>query len=148
MSSLNQATLIGRLGQDPEVGSTTSGRSYCNLSVATNRAWTTKSGEKKEQTEWHRVVVFGKQADNCGKYLSKGSQVSVVGRIQTRSWTTDSGEKRYSTEIVAFRVLFLSGGGGNGDGRRNSPPPPSDDYAPRGGTSGGGGGFDDDEIPF
>lgn len=144
MASVNKAILVGRLGADPEVTQTSTGTPVCNLSVATNENWTDKSGQKQERTEWHRVVVFGRQAENCGRYLEKGRQVYLEGRIQTRKWQDRDNNTKYTTEIVAQIVQFLSGGSsGGGGGGYDSPPPPDDDFA--GGT---GGGFDDDEIPF
>jgi single-strand DNA-binding protein len=151
--SVNKAIIIGNLGADPEVRYTQSGTAVANLSIATNERWTDKSGAKQEKTEWHRVVVFGNTAENCQKYLSKGRQVYVEGRIQTNEWTDKDGNTKYTTEIVAQNVTFLSGGSGGGGG----------------GFSGGGGGgggqgpsnqsrpqvesdydqsFDDDDIPF
>ena len=144
--SVNKAIIVGNLGADPEVRYTQSGTAVANMRIATNERWKDKSGEKKERTEWHRIVVFGNQAENCGKYLSKGRQVYVEGRIQTNEWEDRDGNTRYTTEIVAQTVQFLSGGNGGG------------------GFSGGGGGgmdqsrkevesdydqsFDDDDIPF
>lgn len=110
--SMNIAIVAGNLGRDPEVRVTPSGRAVATLSVATNESWTDQEGNRQERTEWHRVVVWGKQAENCGQYLSKGRQVCVQGRIQTRKWTDQNGQDRYTTEIVAQRVDFLGGGGG------------------------------------
>lgn len=107
MSGVNKVILVGRLGLDPEVKDI-NGLSICNFSVATSKEWRDDSGEKKEKTEWHKIVAFKDLAGVCGKYLSKGSQVYVEGEIQTRSWETDSGEKKYMTEIVARSVQFLS----------------------------------------
>lgn len=151
MASINKAIIIGNLGADPELRQTQSGTAVCQLSVATNEQWKDQSGTPQERTEWHRVVVFGRQAENVAKYLSKGRSVYVEGRIQTRGWTGDDGQKRYTTEIVAQTVQFLSGGGGSsgGGGGYSEPPPPSDDYAAGStGGSGGGSGFGDDDIPF
>lgn len=141
--SVNKAIIVGNLGQNPEAQHTTSGKSVCTLSVATNERWTDASGQKQERTEWHRVVCWGKTAENCAKFLTKGRQVYVEGRIQTRQWQDNEGNTRYSTEIVAQQVNFLSGGG-SGGGRSDGPPPPDDDFA----RGAGSGGFDDDEIPF
>lgn len=105
--SVNKTILIGRLGQDPELKQTQNGNSVCNLSIATTESWNDKSGQKQSKTEWHRVNIWGKQAENCNKYLSKGSQVYVEGKIETRSWDDDQGNKRYSTEIVANNIQFL-----------------------------------------
>jgi single-strand DNA-binding protein len=107
MSGVNKVIIVGRLGQDPELKSVGSGQSVARLSVATSESWLSKDGQKQEKTEWHRVVVWGKQAENCAKHLSKGRQVYVEGRLQTRSWDDPSGVKKYSTEIVANNVQFL-----------------------------------------
>jgi single-strand DNA-binding protein len=136
--SLNKAQLIGHLGSDPEVKFIPSGTAVCNFSVATNEAWKDKDGNKQERVEWHRIVVWGKTAENCGKYLAKGRQVYIEGRIQTRNYDDKDGVKRYITEIVADRVDFLGGGDkdesrGGGDrsdrGRQDAPPrsAPDDD---------------------
>lgn len=109
MASINKAILVGRLGQAPELKTLPSGNSVCNFSIATSESWLDKNTkQKQEKTEWHRVTVYGKVADNCDKFLDKGSQVYVEGKITTRSWETDKGEKRYSTEINANTVQFLS----------------------------------------
>lgn len=107
MRGINKAIVIGHLGNDPEVKYTASGKAVATLSVATNENWTNKDGQKEERTEWHRVVVWGKQAENCGEYLKKGRQVYIEGRIQTRSWQDKDGNKKYTTEIVANNVQFL-----------------------------------------
>jgi single-strand DNA-binding protein len=155
MGSVNKVILVGNLGADPELKYTPSNRPVCNLSVATNEVFKDKSGQRQERTEWHRVTVWGDQAENCSKYLAKGRMVYLEGRLQTRSWDDKDGKKRYSTEVVADRVVFLSGGAGAGEGggaRRSSgggrpgwgeepagapsgaadagPPPPSDDDIP------------------
>ncbi|MCY4645066.1 MAG: single-stranded DNA-binding protein [Bacteriovoracales bacterium] len=105
--SVNKVIILGRLGQDPEVKQTASGLAVTNFSVATNEQWTDKQGEKQKRTEWHRVVAWGRQAELCGQYLSKGRQVYVEGRLQTRSWEDNQGQKRYTTEIKANAVQFL-----------------------------------------
>lgn len=101
---MNKAILIGRLGQDPELKEL-SGTTLCNLSVATSERKKV-GGEWQDATEWHRVTVFGKTAENAAKYLAKGSQLAVEGRIQTRTYEKD-GEKRYATEIIAYQVEFI-----------------------------------------
>ena len=116
---MNQVTIIGNLGADPEVRFTQGGTAVANLRVATNERWTDAQGQKQEQTEWHRVSVFGKQAEACGEFLTKGRQVAVSGRLQTREYDDKEGVKRWSTEIVAHHVEFL--GGGRGD---DAPPEP------------------------
>jgi single-strand DNA-binding protein len=106
---LNKALIIGSLGKDPELKHLPSGGSVVNFSVATKEVWNDKaSGKKQEKTEWHNIVVFGKQAENCAKFLSKGSRVFVEGKIQTRSWDDKDGNKRYTTEINASDVKFLT----------------------------------------
>ncbi len=107
MSGVNKVIVIGRLGSDPEVKTISTGSTVAQLSVATSDQWTDKDGQKQERTEWHRVVVWGKLAELCGKYLSKGRQVYLEGRLQTRSWEDQQGVKRYTTEIVAQTVQFL-----------------------------------------
>ncbi|MEN9722214.1 MAG: single-stranded DNA-binding protein [Pseudomonadota bacterium] len=107
--SVNKVILIGRLGQNPEVRHTPSGSSVANFSVATNEAWTDKSGQKQERTEWHRVVVWGKLADLCGQYLAKGRQIFVEGKLQTRQWQDKDGQTKYTTEVLAQTVQFLGG---------------------------------------
>ena len=134
--SVNKAIILGRLGQDPELKTLPSGNMVCNLSIATSEKWKDKnSGLDQEKTEWHRVTVFGKIAENCGKYLTKGSQAYVEGKITTRSWEDDSGNKRYSTEIVASSVQFIGAKSDSSSGSENKPVPmPS--------------GIDADSIPF
>jgi single-strand DNA-binding protein len=115
MGSVNKVILVGNLGSDPELKYTPSNRPVCHLSVATNEVWKDKNGQKQEKVEWHRVNVWGDQAEHCQKYLAKGRTVYVEGRLQTRSWDDKEGKKRYSTEVVAERVVFL-GGQGQGPG--------------------------------
>ena len=110
MAGINKAILIGRLGSDPEVRYTPNGVAVANFNIATSEEWKDKdSGEKKERTEWHRIVAWSKLGEICGEYLSKGRQVYIEGRIQTRSWEDRDGNKRYTTEIVATDVQFLGG---------------------------------------
>lgn len=116
---LNKAIIIGNLTRDPEIRAIPSGMQVCSFSVATNRVWKDKDGNKKEQADFHNIVVFGRQAETAGQYLKKGQSVLIEGRIQTRSWDDKtSGEKKYRTEIVADRVQFgpKAGGGGTGGG--------------------------------
>ena len=110
--SVNIAIVVGNLGKDPEVRFTQSGRAVANFSVATSESWTGQDGNPQERTEWHNIVVWGKQAESCGQYLSKGRQVFVQGRIQNRSYEDKTGNTRYITEIIAQRVQFLGGAGG------------------------------------
>ncbi len=117
--SVNKAILIGNLGADPEVRYTPSGTPVANFSIATNEKWTDKSsGEKKEQTEWHRIVAWNRLGEICGEYLKKGDQVYIEGKIQTRSWEDNDGVKRYSTEINAFTMTML---GNRGDTTNDIP---------------------------
>ena len=143
MAGINKAILIGRLGSDPEVRYTPSGVAVANFSIATSEEWKDKdTGEKKERTEWHRIVAWRKLGEICGEYLSKGRQVYIEGRIQTRDWEDRDGNKRYTTEIVATDVQFL-GGRDAGPGARAADGPSASDYqgspmqAP-----------EDDDIPF
>ena len=112
---LNKAIIAGNLTRDPEVKALPSGAQVASFGVATNSVWKDKHGEKKEQTEFHNIVVFGRQAETCGQYLKKGQQVLVEGRIQTRNWDKD-GVKQYRTEIVADRVQFGAKTGGGAAG--------------------------------
>ena len=106
MSGVNKVIIVGRLGQDPEMKAVGQGSTVTRLNVATSETWVGKDGQKQEKTEWHRITVWGKLAEICGKYLAKGRQVYVEGRLQTRSWE-DNGQKKYATEIVASTVQFL-----------------------------------------
>ena len=110
--SVNIAILVGNLGKDPEVRFTQNGRAVANFSIATSEVWTGQDGNRQERTEWHNIVVWGKQAESCGQYLSKGRQVFVQGNIRSRSYEDKTGNTRYITEIVAQRVQFLGGAGG------------------------------------
>lgn len=112
--SVNKVILVGRLGQNPEVRYTPSGAAVANFSVATNESWTDKSGQKQERTEWHRVVVWGKLAELCQQYLSKGRQAYVEGRMQTRQWQDKDGQTKYTTEVQAQTIQFLGAGAGAG----------------------------------
>ncbi len=128
MASVNKVILIGNLGADPELRYTPGGRAVANFRMATSRSWNTKDGEKKEETEWHRIVAWDKLAEIIGEYLKKGSPVYVEGRLQTRSWEDQSGVKRYSTEIVALEMKMLGQRQGTGSETREttsnvSPPP-------------------------
>lgn len=151
---VNKVILIGHLGQDPDMRYTPSGQGVCELRLATSENWTDKNGQRQERTEWHRIVVWGKRAEVCAKYLSKGRQIFVDGRIQTRSYDDKEGQKRYITEIIANDVQFLgagkadgaptNGGGSRGRGGDDAPPMPSSD----GDYGFAGGGGPDDDIPF
>jgi single-strand DNA-binding protein len=164
MASVNKVILLGNLGRDPETRYTTGGDAVTNLNIATSEQWKDKSGEKQERTEWHRVVLFGRQAEIAGEYLKKGRSVYIEGRLQTRKYTDKDGVEKYSTEIVGDRMQLLGGrdaggasggdvefagaGASSGNNRRES----TGGAAAAGGTKGGGGkknteDFDDD-IPF
>jgi single-strand DNA-binding protein len=157
---VNKVILLGNLGRDPEVRSTPSGQSVASFSLATSRKWRDKNGNKQEETEWHNIVVWGKQAEIAGQYLKKGKQIFLEGRLQTRSWEDrQSGEKKYRTEVVCdnFQMLGqrgddMGGGGGSYGGGGGGG---SYDEGPGGGGGGGnagGGGYggepEDDDIPF
>jgi single-strand DNA-binding protein len=152
---VNKAILVGNLGSDPEMRYTPSGQGVCEFRVATNESWNDKNGQRQERTEWHRIIVWGKRAEVCSKYLSKGRSVYVEGRIQTRTYDDKEGNKRYITEIVAQDVQFLGGGGRDGDRatQGNEPTPPSEGDFIGGGSYGNGAGSGtaggpDDDIPF
>jgi len=157
MGSVNKVILVGNLGADPELKYTPSSRPLCNLRIATTEVYKDKSGQRQEKTEWHRVTVWGDQAENCNKYLSKGRSVYIEGRLQTRSYDKE-GQKHYATDVVADRVVFLGGGGerggggGGGEGRRGGGGGGQGGMTPR--DSGppddadGGGPPPDDDIPF
>ena len=134
---VNKVILVGRLGRDPELRYTQGGQPVANFTLATSERWKGKDGNSQERTEWHRIVVWGKTAENCAQYLQKGRQVYVEGRLQTRDWEDKDGHKRQTTEIVALTVQFL-GGRGEGAGERTDdsmgapapspgPEPPQDD---------------------
>ena len=108
MAGLNKVFILGNLGRDPEVRSLPNGTTVCTFSIATSETWKGKTGEKREKTEWHRIVTFNKLADLCGEYLAKGRQVFVEGKLQTREWERD-GVKQYTTEIIASEVRFIGG---------------------------------------
>jgi single-strand DNA-binding protein len=105
----NKVIIVGRLGRDPELRYTAAGTPVTTMSVATNEPFTDQDGNRQEKTEWHRIVVFGKQAENCSQYLSKGRSCLAEGSLQTRKWQDQQGQDRYMTEIRAFRVVFLGG---------------------------------------
>ncbi|WP_323002478.1 single-stranded DNA-binding protein [Denitromonas sp.] len=170
MASVNKVILVGNLGRDPEIRYAPSGDAICNVSIATTDTWKDKqTGEKKEATEWHRVVFFGKLAEIVGQYLKKGRAIYVEGQLRTRKWQDQNGQDRYTTEIRATEMQMLGGrdsGGGGGDApmddggydqRPASRPAPQQQRPQQGGggnrpapASGSGGGFGDfdDDIPF
>ena len=114
--SVNKVIVLGRLGQNPELKYIPSGQAVCQLSVATSESYKDRNEQMQERTDWHRVQVWGKMAENCAKYLKKGQQVYVEGRLQTRSWDNKEGNKQYVTEIVAGQVVFIGSGHGEGGG--------------------------------
>jgi len=109
MASVNKVILLGNLGRDPETRYTTGGDAVTNLNIATSEQWKDKSGEKQERTEWHRVVLFGRQAEVAGEYLKKGRSVYIEGRLQTRKYTDKDGVEKYSTEVVGDRMQLIGG---------------------------------------
>jgi single-strand DNA-binding protein len=144
---VNKVILVGRLGRDPELRYTQGGQAVANFTVATNEFWRDKDGEKQERTEWHRIVAWGKQAEFCGNYLTKGRQVYVEGRLQTREWEDKEGEKRRTTEIVANTIQAIGPGGRRGeDGPMDAEGPDGAPPSQGGGGAGSSGG--DDDIPF
>jgi len=135
---MNRVTLFGRLGRDPETRETGEhGGTVCNLRLATVERYKDKAGNWQEATEWHRVVAFGRTAETCGKYLAKGREVLVDGRLRTREWEDGTGARRFTTEVVASNVTFAGGGGGRGE-----------EASPLAGTTRGRGIDLDDEVPF
>ena len=155
--SVNKVILVGNLGRDPEVRSTQDGLKIVNLSLATSESWRDKnSGERREKTEWHRVVIFNeKLGEVAEKFLKKGSKIYVEGALQTRKWTDQGGQERYSTEVVLQRyrgeLTMLDGkGGGPGGGGAGGGGDMGEGFSEpaSGGRSGGGGGDLDDDIPF
>ncbi|MCS5634943.1 MAG: single-stranded DNA-binding protein [Myxococcota bacterium] len=148
MASVNKVILIGNLGRDPELRYTQNGQPVANFSLATSENWTDKtSGEKVEKTEWHRVVVWGRTAEHCSQYLSKGRSVYIEGRLQTRDWEDKEGQKRSTTEVNALTVQFLGGPRGQGTGESS----PSAGESSSGGSFEGGSGAPPapgDDVPF
>jgi len=116
MASVNKVILIGNLGRDPETRYTTGGDAVTNINIATTETWKDKAGEKQEKTEWHRVVLFGRQAEIAGEYLKKGRSVYIEGRLQTRKYTDKDGVEKYATEVVGDRMQLLGSREGTGTG--------------------------------
>jgi len=152
---INKVILVGHLGADPESRAMPSGRNVTNLRLATSESWKDKqSGEQKERTEWHAIVLYDRLGEVASEYLRKGSQVYIEGRIQTRKWQDKEGKDRYTTEIIANDMQMLGGRGGAGSGggshAGNSSEPRERSSAPEPAAAGAGGGpsdFDDD-VPF
>ena len=162
--SVNKVILVGRLGQNPEVRYTPSGAAVANFSIATSESWQDKAGQKQERTEWHKIVVWGKTAENCSQYLAKGRQIYVEGRLQTRQWQDKDGQTKYTTEVQAQTVQFLGASPGAGSGAGDRPASdksPRDSFGSDAGSSGQHNGmqqsgppmnmepsFTEDDIPF
>jgi len=141
MASVNKVILLGNLGRDPDVRYTQGGTSVANLALATTEKWKDKDGNKQEKTEWHRVTLWGRQAELAGEYLNKGSSVYIEGRLETRKYTDKDGVEKYTTEVVADRMQFVSTGEKrDGGGQQQKPQQP--ERRPQKGDE-----FDDD-IPF
>jgi single-strand DNA-binding protein len=117
VGSVNKVILVGNLGRDAELRYTPGGAAVATLNLATTEVWNDKNSQRQEKTEWHRVVLWGKQAESLQEYLTKGKQIYVEGRLQTRQWDDKDGNKRYTTEIKADRITLLGGAGGGGGGR-------------------------------
>jgi single-strand DNA-binding protein len=149
MGSVNKVILVGNLGRDAELRYTPGGAAVATLNLATTEVWNDKGGQRQEKTEWHRIVLWGKQAESLQEYLTKGKQIYVEGRLQTRQWDDKDGNKKYTTEIKADRITLLGGGGGGGRGAS------MDRGSAVAAHAGGGGGDEppmepitDDDIPF
>jgi single-strand DNA-binding protein len=150
MGSVNKVILVGNLGRDAELRYTPGGAAVATLNLATTEVWNDKGGQRQEKTEWHRIVLWGKQAESLQEYLTKGKQIYVEGRLQTRQWDDKDGNKKYTTEIKADRITLLGGGGGGGRGGASM-----DRGSAVAAHAGGGGGDEpptepitDDDIPF
>lgn len=149
--SVNKVILVGRLGRDPETRYTSGGQAVCNFSMATDRAYKDRTGQTQKQTEWHKIVAWGKLAEICQQYLKKGSQIFVEGRIQSRQWDDKEGNKRTSFEIVANEMRMLGSRADNAGARAPAAPaaehgdahePAADDFGPSESQ------VTDEDIPF
>jgi single-strand DNA-binding protein len=148
MGSVNKAILVGNLGRDAEMRFTAGGTPVATVSLATTERFTDREGQKREDTQWHRIVIWGKTAESLHEYLTKGKQIYVEGRIQTRDWTDKEGKQQRTTEIRADRIVLLGGGGGGGEGRASRPRERFEQEQP---VEAGAGAIDaphDDDIPF
>jgi single-strand DNA-binding protein len=148
MASVNKVILIGNIGKDPELKFMPNGDAVCNFNVATSESWKDKTtGEKKEATEWHRIVVYRKLAEVCGEYLRKGSSVYIEGKITTRKWTDKENVERYTTEIIASEMRML---GSRPEGKSEPREEPQEQRPQRNAQGAQRSGFDDmdDDIPF
>lgn len=140
MAGINKVIIVGHLGNDPEMRSMPNGEAVANISVATSEAWTDKNtGERREVTEWHRIVFYRKLAEICGQYLKKGAQVYIEGRFRTRKWQDQNGQDRYTTEIQGDVMQMLGTRPQSADGANNSQPMPQQDASAN---------AFDDSIPF
>lgn len=140
--SMNRVTLLGRLGNDPDVRYVQDGTAVANFSLATSEKWKDKKGDLQEKTEWHKCVAWGKQGENIGKYFSKGSEILVEGSLQTRSWEDKEGNKRYTTEVKVNRFSFT--GGSKTDNPSGGQAPPVGSTQPEVNNTS----TDNDDIPF
>jgi single-strand DNA-binding protein len=145
---VNKVILVGNLGQDPELRYTQSGLPVARLRIATTESFLNREGEKQSRTEWHTIVVWGKQGESCNRYLSKGRQVYIEGRLQTRTWEDKEGIKRTTTEINANRVVFLGGAQREELEAPQVPEPGSDIHFEDKPPVDSGGSSSDDEVPF
>ncbi len=144
MAGVNKVILVGNLGSDPEVRATPGGQRVANFRLATSRSWTGQDGQRQEKTEWHSIVAWGKLAEICERYLTKGKQVYVEGRLETRSWQDKEGQTRYKTEIVCDQMQMLGRAGDRNGETPNDMPrsgAPEETMAPAGGNA-------DDDLPF
>jgi len=145
--SLNKVMIIGRLGADPEMKTLSTGSALTTFNLATSENWKDKDGQKQERTEWHRIVVWGKLAEICGKYLAKGREAFIEGKLQTRSWEDQQGQKKYTTEVVATNVQFIGGQSQQSSSNYSAPNESSNDpfsnFSPEPDFNNSG-----DEIPF
>jgi single-strand DNA-binding protein len=141
MGSVNKVILVGNLGRDAEMRFTSGGTPVATVSMATTEKFNDREGNKKEDTQWHRIVIWGKTAESLHEYLTKGKQIYVEGRLQTREWTDKEGKPVKTTEVRADKIVLLGGGGGGGGDRSGARPPSRERYA------GGGGGADAGEAP-
>ena len=148
MGSVNKAILVGNLGRDAELRYTAGGAPVVSVRMATTEKFTDREGQKREDTQWHDVVIWGKTAESLHEYLTKGKQIYVEGRIQTRKWTDKEGKERYNTEIKADKVVLLSSGGGGGEGRRASRERSGETPEPAGAYPAPVDTPHDDDIPF
>ena len=145
MGSVNKVILVGNLGRDAELRYTPGGAAVATLNLATTEVWNDKQGQRQEKTEWHRIVLWGKQAESLQEYMTKGKQIYVEGRLQTRQWDDKDGNKRYTTEIKADRITLLGGGGGGRGGGMDRAASP---VAVGGGDEPPMEPITDDDIPF